>query len=79
MSKAKIVLSFSLTTLLSSVAFGFFAPLSVKAQSLRDCVLKYQRDYGVSADEAIRQCRLYGGEFPPGTSVAQTALADAGH
>ena len=62
MSKAKIVQSFSLATLFSIVAFGFSIPLPAKAQSLRDCVVKYQSDYGVSADEALRQCRLYGEE-----------------
>ena len=64
MSKARIVQSFSLATLFSMVAFGLSIPLPAKAQSLRDCVVKYQRDYGVSADEALRQCRRYGEESP---------------
>ena len=63
MSK-KIVQSFSLATLLSAVAFGFSIPLPARAQSLRDCVVKYQRDYGISADEALRQCRRFGEESP---------------
>jgi hypothetical protein len=63
-SKAILVQSYSMATLFSAVVLMFSIPLTARAQSLRDCVFKYQRDFGVSADEALRQCRRYGEESP---------------
>ena len=67
MVKRKLILS--LTALLSVSSLGWVVSEPVSAETLRECVSRYQRDYGISADEAIRQCRKYDLEQPNPTQT----------
>jgi hypothetical protein len=52
----KKILIFPFLTLASIGSLG----LSVQAQSLEECIVSYRDRLGLSADEAIRQCRRFG-------------------
>jgi hypothetical protein len=69
---AKRVISFiPLAAYLSLVLIG--APS--RSQAMDECISFYRNRYGVSADEAIRQCRTYG--MPPTGSAENNSAAIA--
>jgi hypothetical protein len=50
--------SLSTVSLLAGMLETFYVQ-PIAAESLHNCVLRYQKEYGISPDEAIRQCREY--------------------